>query len=167
MRLISVFLMAFGLLATATQAASILSPYRPPEGTSIHAKIVVVDGAKQKDVSLAEIEQLPMVELMTRTLTEKDPTAFQGVLLADLLKAVGLEDAASVTVRAEDDYSAVIPRTDWTDYPLLFATRVNGRPLRIRQLGPARIVYPTDAYPALDHHLHGNRAVWMIRSLER
>lgn len=167
MGLALVFLLACSLCVTAADASPLLSPYRPPHGSGIDAKIVVVDGPVQKDLALAEIERLPMVELVTRTVTDRKPTAFQGVLFSDLLTMLGMEAAGSVTVRAEDDYSAVIPRADWTDHALVFATRVDGRPLETRQFGPARLVYPIDADPVLDDQLHQNRAVWMIRSLER
>lgn len=127
--------------------------------------VAVVRGADRRDVTIAEIETLPMVRIDTRTPWDEGVFRFEGVLLADFLDWVGAKDAPSITVRGLDGYSAVIPRADWTTWPIVLVTRQDGQPLDVRRRGPARIVYPVDQFPELNAGEYANRAVWLIAEI--
>ncbi|ANQ84858.1 hypothetical protein dqs_1820 [Azoarcus olearius] len=119
-----------------------------------------------RELSLADIEALGLHEVRTATFWPADDGVYQGVLLRDVLKAAGLGDALAVRVAALDGFSQLLPRADWMRWPVLLATRRDGKPMSVRNKGPFRIIYPRDMSPALDDPIYRLRWVWLIRSIE-
>lgn len=127
----------------------------------------VLDVATAKGVEsydLATIEALGLYRLTTTGPFEDGSPTFEGVLLADLLAKVGMTEADGVELAASDGYSFVIPREDWTTYPLLLATRQDGQPLEER--GPLRIIYPVSSHPELADESYNPRWVWALTSMK-
>jgi hypothetical protein len=91
---------------------------------------------------------------------------FQGVLLRDFLRDVGLEEADAVVFTGEDGYAQTIPKEDWEQWPVIIATRQDGELLDRRTQGPARVVYPIDDHPELDTADRKPRWVWTIKKIE-
>lgn len=152
------------MLAASAQAEQLTS-YTPAMRHEVDGSIKLAGSGSAWEIPIAEIERLPMVQLRTRTLTDDQEVDFQGVLLADLLKHVGAAAAERITVRAEDYYSAVIPQSDWIRFPVLLATRVDGRPLSRRDRGPAKIIYPIGDHPELAEPPYANRGVWLVSEI--
>ncbi|MCB1739863.1 MAG: molybdopterin-dependent oxidoreductase [Gammaproteobacteria bacterium] len=90
---------------------------------------------------------------------------FEGVLLADVLSAVGAR-GERLDVIALNDYSAEIPLSDLKNYPVLLAWAVNGRHLTRRDKGPLWIMYPLDAHQELKENRINDRLVWQLTSVE-
>jgi hypothetical protein len=148
-------------------AAGRLSPYTSPGDADPRAAFVWSAGSDTRTVPITEIETLPMTSIATETGWAETAGTFEGVLLKDVLARLGAADAASITVRAVDGYSAVIPREHWLKYPVLLATRADGHPLERRDRGPARIIYPVSVVPELSDTEFANRSVWLITRIER
>lgn len=87
-----------------------------------------------------------------------------GPLVRDLLKAAGLE-GSKVVAKALDGYEMDIPMSDMTDFDVIAATRVDGKPLSVRDRGPAWIVYPNVDRPDLKDALYEARSVWQVKEL--
>lgn len=130
------------------------------------AAVTVIGANGSMTVSVAELEAIGLKRVTTHSPWEKGELVFEGILFSDFLKKVGLDDAEAVLVRAKDNYTQTIPRKDWTDGPLLLATRQNGKPLTLRTQGPVRLVYPLLDYPEYDTEIHKRRWVWAITSVE-
>lgn len=128
--------------------------------------ILLRGGAATRVLTIAEIEALPMFEALGRTGAREEPSPFHGVLLSDLVELIGAGNADKIVVRASDGYAADIPREDWTRWPVLFATRQDGKHLTIRMRGPARIIYPADTHPELASRAYIDRSVWLISEIE-
>jgi hypothetical protein len=127
----------------------------------------VLDIATAKGVQsydLATIEELGVYRLTTTSPFQDGDLTFEGVLLADLLAKEGIAEANGVELSAIDGYSQVIPREDWTTYPVLLATRQNGEPLT--DLGPLRVIYPISTHPELADELYEARWVWALNSIK-
>ncbi len=128
--------------------------------------LTVKNGNSSRKVSINEIETAGTVRVFTKTYWSGTDIAFDGVLLRDLLKYLGLESARQVRFRAYDDYYSLIPCEDWQTFPVLFVTRINGKPLRRREKGPFRIVYPLlDGVKTLDLQSRV-KWIWSISILE-
>lgn len=112
------------------------------------------------------LEALGTHVLDARLIWEGEDGLYHGVLLADLLADAGMDGASSVLVRAVDGYSAVIPREDWVRWPLLLATRQDGRPMTVRNKGPLRLLYPLPPEVVLDMPETDSRWVWMVDRIE-
>ena len=120
------------------------------------------DGA---DFDLTMLERLAQHSFSTKTPWYPTPRKFTGVLLRDLLAAVG---ARGKTVRAValNDYRVDIPVEEAQRHDLLVAYRLDDQPMRVRDKGPLVIIYPFDDQPALRSALNYSRAAWQLRQLE-
>jgi hypothetical protein len=70
-----------------------------------------------------------------------------------------------VRAHALNDFESTIPLADFELYPVLLATRIDGRRLEVRDKGPIWIVYPWSTYPELDDLATRRKSVWQLRSL--
>ncbi len=130
------------------------------------AQLVIAGPSGEMAYSPADLEGLGFRRLTTITPWRETPAAFDGVLLTDLLAANGLGDVAAISVIAENDYRVDIPAAVWKRWPILVATRVNGRPHTRRQRGPIQFILPMsdDKTAGLEEH-HSNW-VWMAARIE-
>ncbi|SDU35775.1 hypothetical protein [Stappia sp. ES.058] len=137
------------------------------QGPGNAAHILLTQEGTTRKLAIDEIERrLPTVEIEGRASPDEPVTAFQGVLLSDLVRMIGAGEAEILVVRASDGYAADIPRKDWGSWPIVFATRADGAPLTLRKRGPARIIYPVDRYPELAGRTYIDRSVWLITEIE-
>jgi hypothetical protein len=150
--------------AVAVRAESATTP-AALEGEQLVA-LTILSSSERRDITVSEIEALGLRQVTTRSPWEAGELKFEGVLLRDVLRLAGMENAEAVTVRAEDGYRQTIPREDWEKWPLILATRQDGQALTKRTQGPTRIVYPLNDYPELDTPDYKPRWIWTITSIE-
>jgi hypothetical protein len=113
----------------------------------------------------AMLESLGVTQLTTSTAWTAGESVFEGVLVRDLLEALGAR-GTEVIATALNDYVASIPLRELYDYPVLLAFRMDGHDLEVRDKGPIWIVYPRDQYPELKISLVDRKWVWQLSSLE-
>jgi hypothetical protein len=89
---------------------------------------------------------------------------FEGVKMTDVLKAVGA-NGDTVTATALNDYVMDIPLSDFENYPVILALKMNGEYMRIRDKGPLWIIYPHDEHPELDTPATLRKWVWQLTEL--
>ena len=130
------------------------------------ASLVVVgtDGG-EVTYSPEDLETFSTYSLTTATPWRDDPADFEGVLLADVLAANGLDSVDAIAVTAENDYRTVIEREIWETVDILLATRVDGRAHSRRARGPIQFVIDMDAFNASDLTSESN-LVWMAARIE-
>lgn len=119
-------------------------------------------GSAQFD--LAMLDALSQHTIETETPWYDNAQSFSGPLGSALLDAVGAE-GTTVTVTALNDYSADIPVADFREYPVILASRINGKELSIRDKGPLFVIYPFDAEPSLYNEVYFGRSVWQITAI--
>ena len=133
-----------------------------------HAKaslvIIGADGASTT-YTPAELEHFTTYSLTTTTPWREEPAEFEGVLLSEVLAAHGLDNAASILVTAENDYSTTMSRELLDSVPILVATRVDGQPHSRRARGPIQFVIDSDAFATSDLTSESN-FVWMAARIE-
>ncbi len=138
-----------------------LAPIQHAEAT-----LVVVSGdGSEVEYSPAELEGMTTYSLTTMTPWRDEPAEFEGVLLADVLAANGLDMVDSIRVTAENDYATVIEREIWETVDIMVATRVDGRAHSRRVRGPIQFVIDMDAYTGSDLTSESNW-VWMAARIE-
>ena len=121
------------------------------------------DGTLELDID--QLESLPLVEYETPDLqAEGGVVTFSGVLLTDLLDAVGARDITSLHTTALNDYSIDIPASD-LDHAVMVATRVNGERMSVERYGPTRIVYPYGT-ENLDPVEYDPRWIWQLAEID-
>lgn len=89
---------------------------------------------------------------------------FSGILMRDLMAAVGAK-GTMVEAVALNDYTYPIEIKDFSLYPVILATKLNGNILKIRDKGPLWIVYPLDRFTIEQKDKIERRMVWQLRQL--
>ncbi|MBC7731911.1 MAG: molybdopterin-dependent oxidoreductase [Bacteriovorax sp.] len=114
---------------------------------------------------LALLDQLPQHSFSTKTPWYPEARKFSGVLVSDLLKAVGVQGTTLKAV-ALNDYRVEIPVEDLVRHGAMIASQLDGKPIAVRDKGPLLIIYPFDDRPELRTAVHYSRAIWQLKGLE-
>ena len=115
--------------------------------------------------TLAQLRALPQTSFATATPWYPTPRRFTGVLLRDLLAAVG---AMPTTIRAValNDYRVDMPADELVRNGALIACLLDDEPMAVRDKGPLVIMFPFSDRAELRTAVHYGRAVWQLRSLD-
>lgn len=111
-----------------------------------------------------DLEQLGLVEMRTRTPWNDGVVTFEGVPMALLLEAAGVNGAVA-TVTALNDYSVDIPTADFSEHGVILAIKRNGEYMPTSDQGPFFVMYPFDSNPALQVQPYHSRAVWQVKEI--
>lgn len=157
-----------GLLAIGApaRAGTLIKVEPPPVSADLPGVTIQLPGGREQVLSLRELESLGVWQVRTSSPWEKGELTLEGPLLRDVLAHAGVEGVPRIVIRALDDFVQEIPHADWHDFPVILATRADGKPLGRRQRGPTRIVYPLIDHPELATYERRVRWVWMIASIE-
>lgn len=121
------------------------------------------NGAASFDMAL--LAALPQHSFSTTTPWYPQPRKFTGVLVRDLLDAVGSKASVARAV-ALNDYRADIPADELVNNGALIAYLLDDRPMLVREKGPLVIIFPFSDRPELRTAVHYSRAVWQLKALE-
>jgi hypothetical protein len=113
----------------------------------------------------AMLEALGTTTLKTTTVWTSGEVVFEGVLVRDVLQALGAQ-GREVVATALNDYVATLPLQELYQYPVMLAFKMNGAYLQIKDKGPLWLVYPRDQFPELRNSMTDKKWVWQLRDLE-
>lgn len=139
-----------------------------PAPASPDAVILSVQGGSSENInfSFETLEALGIVEYTVKDPFLKKETTYQGVLVSELLKAVGApESATMIAATALNDYTVEIPIADVKQYPVILATRRDGQRMEISDKGPLEVVFPYHAFD-IASEVRDSMWIWQLRSLE-
>lgn len=116
-----------------------------PTGKTILKITGEISGSNHKNgvhLDMATLEDMPVVETTLYEPFLKTDITFSGVMMEDFLKVIGADPSAGgVRMTALDDFVADLPMSDLMSGTVMLATRQDGAPLKVREGGPARIVF--------------------------
>jgi len=127
---------------------------------------VPVDENQSPSVSfdLERLESLGLIAVDTETPWTNGTIEFEGVLVRDILEFVKA-DGQSVQAVALDDYVVDIPIEEFLDHDVIVATRIKGKPMKVRENGPLWIIYPWNDNPDLRRpHFYSN-SIWQLKAM--
>lgn len=147
--------------------AQMLVDLAPPAGEvvlTVRGRIAVTNGNGVARLDRAQLVAMGTTELRTVTPWIDGVGTFGGVSGKRLLEALG---ATGTILRATalNDYKVDIPVSDLSDYPVLLALTLAGKPLSVRERGPVWLIYPWTAFPMLDDRVHRQRAIWQLTEI--
>lgn len=154
------------LLALAAPWAGALEAPTGKVVLTVTGQIAQRNSPEGAQFDLAMLEKLPQHSYRTRTPWYTEPRKFTGVLLRDLLAALGAQARGPVSAEAINDYRATIPPEDWADHDVLIAWRLDDEPMAVRDKGPLVVMYPFDSEPKLRNAVRYGRAVWQLRRID-
>jgi hypothetical protein len=95
-----------------------------------------------------KLAAMPAVTIKPTLEYDNKPHTLRGPLLADVLKAAGVEGQAhKLQMRAVDGYAPQIAMADAIKYRFIVATHLDGAPMPVGGLGPLWAVYDADRFP--------------------
>lgn len=121
------------------------------------------DGTLALDADL--LAGLPQHEFTTSTIWTEGTATYSGVLLRDLLLAVGAT-GSTVTLTALNDYQISMRSADALENGPLLAYLTDGKPMPVRDKGPVWLIYPYDDVPAYRTEQTYARSIWQMTRIE-
>lgn len=118
----------------------------------------------------AQFDRDQLMALGLHTLKTQNPYisgehVFEGVLLADVLKAAGVQ-GQMMTAYALDGYNVDIPVGDAFRFDVLLAMKMDGKVMRVRSKGPLWIIYPVSDHEELSAEFYSGRSIWQVKAIE-
>lgn len=113
---------------------------------------------------LRMLESLPQASIRTTTVWTDGVQLFEGVLLSEVLRAVGAR-GETVLAFALNDYVVPYRITELLQYRVVAAFKLNGKYLRIRDKGPIWVAYPRDEHPELQNAAADHKWIWQLERL--
>ncbi|WP_076659210.1 hypothetical protein [Yoonia rosea] len=157
-------LMVICLFASLAHADGLAEPKGPV--------ILTISGAitQTNGPNVARFDREMLEALERRIITANTPWFdakhdFEGPLAAAVLDAVGAQ-GSTMRVFALNDYASDVPVADVREFPVIFATHLDGEMMSVREKGPLFLIYPFDEFPALFNEVYFGRSVWQIARIE-
>ena len=134
---------------------------------TVSGSIGRINNQKTGAFEFSEAEFLKLATVSITTGTAWTPTSvFVGPLLVDVMHAAGVT-AGTLTLKALDDYSTLIPWDDLKRYGVILAHTQDGQRLNNQRWGPLWIIYPRDQNAAeLKGPIAESRFVWQVDRIE-
>ncbi|MFL0694177.1 MAG: molybdopterin-dependent oxidoreductase [Agrobacterium tumefaciens] len=154
------------LLASALSATAALALEAPtgPVILTVMGEISNTNAGDTAQFDMAMLEKLKGRKGEMETPWTEGKVTFEGPLLREILAAVGAT-GTSLKVRALNDYAADVPAED-AKLDTILATKIDGKPMSIRDKGPLMLVYPFDLNADLFNEKYFSRSVWQIKEIE-
>jgi len=155
-------------MVALTASAAVADDFAAPSG----AVILTVSGmftATNAEGTLmldqAQLAALPQISFATATPWTEGTPRFQGVLVKDLIAAIGAT-GGTITLTALNDYQITMPVADVADDGPLLAYLLDGKPMSLRDKGPVWLVFPYDANADYRTEQTYARSIWQLDRIE-
>lgn len=142
-----------------------LDPPKGPVLLSITGALSRPNDNGAASFDLTQLAALPQHSFSTKTPWYPQPRKFTGVLVSDLLDAVGSK-ATTARAVALNDYRADMPVDDLVKHGAMVAYLLDDQPMPVREKGPLVIIFPFSDRPELRTAVHYSRAVWQLKGFE-
>lgn len=151
------------LLLSLLFAAMALGVMGPGTVRAADAVLTVIGpgGSLAVTFDMAALDALPQGTITTTTPWYDGPRTFTGPLLRAVLQQAKVAGAV-LRISALNDYSVEIPVEDLDLYGVVLATRIDGKPLSVRDKGPLFVIYPFDSRTDLKQEKFYSRAIWQV-----
>ena len=162
------WLVAAGALACAAllhRPALALDAPKGPVVLSVSGALTHTNDNGAASFDIALLAALPQHSFSTKTPWYPQPHKFTGVLVRDLMEAVG-SSAGTARAVALNDYRADMPVDDLIKNGAMIAYLFDDQPMPVREKGPLVIIFPFSDRAELRTAVHYSRAVWQLRGLE-
>lgn len=163
-RLASVFLIAAGLMGTAAARAGTLPAAQGDVILTVTGAITATNDGDTAGLDVALLDSLPQHEFSTSTIWTEGVDTYEGVLLKDLLAAVGAT-GTGLLAKALNDYEIGFPVAEATEEGPLLAYRTNGELMSVREKGPIWLIYPYDTVAEFRTEQTYARSIWQLDRL--
>jgi hypothetical protein len=165
---IFVFLMTCLWIPAVAPGLVLADTFAPPKGEvilTVTGAITATNTANGLVLDLAQLEALPQHSFTTSTTWTEGKTTFQGVLLKDLIAAIGAK-GKTIDMTALNDYVIEMPFVDVKDDGPLLAYLMDGKTMPLREKGPVWMVFPYDQNPDYRTEETYSRSIWQLLRID-
>jgi hypothetical protein len=162
-RVLNIALTLAALLCLSLPAAA-LQPAQGKVILTISGQVAEKNSPSGAAFDLAMLQKLPQHSFTTMTPWDKQPVAFTGPYLRDVL-AAAKATGSNIKAVALNDYQTSIPLEDAHTFDVLLAHQMNGKAIPVKTKGPLFIVYPYDTKSELRSTVYYERSAWQLKSL--
>lgn len=156
------------LLIGFVTPADALNSLPKPKGRvllSVSGEIERTNAEGKAELDREMLESIGMVEIQTTTPFTKGSTVFRGVLARDLMRHLGAQ-GTEIEAAAIDLYKVRIPFEDFERFDVLIALEADGKKLRVRDHGPAWVIYPWAHHDELGQEVYSRRSIWQLNAID-
>jgi hypothetical protein len=150
--------------AHATQAQDMPAPTGEVILT-VSGAITTTNGDDVLALDAALFATLPQHSFTTGTIWTEGTATYSGVLLRDLLAAVGAT-GGTVKLTALNDYEISMPAAEAREDGPLLANLAGGQPMPVRDKGPVWLIYPYDGVAGYRTEQTYARSIWQLNRIE-
>lgn len=159
-----------GIEVVSAGTLKVGNPIPPPKGEVI----LTIRGSTSKSArsgvlkfDRAGFEAIGTIRYTSKNRWYDKPLTYEGVLGSRLMKIIGVPKGAKfLLLRALNDYAVRIPVSDFSRWPVMFALKLDGKYMTVREKGPIWVVYPNHLYPELGRQPHITKWIWQLRDIE-
>ena len=117
------------------------------------------------DFDLEMLDRLGAHIVETDTPWTNGVITFEGALFRELLGALDA-NGDTIIAKALNDYRVEIPMAEVLEYDVILATKIDGKPISVRERGPIWVIYPWNDNIELRKEITYTRSIWQLRHLE-
>jgi hypothetical protein len=132
---------------------------------TVTGNIAATNAGASATYDMAMLEALPGRATETETPWTKGRVKFEGPLGSALLDQLGAS-GTTLKITALNDYAVEVPVEDFRKWPVILATRKDGKPMPVRDKGPIFVIYPFDLDRSLYNEKIFSRSAWQVKSIE-
>ena len=158
---------AVAMLVSAWPGAADAGTLPAPTGRvllTIEGDITNTNREGKAELDREMLEQIGLVDIETWTPYTQGSAVWRGVTLRALLDHVGAR-GEMLKASALDFYTIDIPVSDADEHGAFIALYKDGKVLRVRDKGPAWILYPFMDDPSLNNEIIVDRCIWQLATL--
>lgn len=134
---------------------------------TVTGKIGIKNDGDALRLDMATLEKFGVVEYAITDPWLREKVTYQGVLMSEVLKILQVSaDAEIVHFTALDNYDVDITIREINQWPILLATRANGKYMSVSENGPTRIIFPFDQFSEIDKRIYQDLMIWNLASME-
>lgn len=151
--------------ATLVNADAVPRPTHTP-AVLLTGAIENTNDGRRLALDLDTLERLKLVRYRVRDPWAKRDVVYTGVLLSDLLEFARARGRASrLRMTALDDYKTTIAVSDVARWPILLATRSDGKRIPVARGGPTRVVFPYGQFK-IDPSRYNEQWIWSVKTID-
>lgn len=155
-------------LVALTAGTALADDFAAPSGEVILTVSGMITATNAEGTLLldqAHLAALPQNSFDTATPWTEGTPRFQGVLVKDLIAAIGAT-GGTITLTALNDYQITMPVADVADDGPLLAYLQDDKPMSLRDKGPVWLVFPYDTNADYRTEQTYARSIWQLDRIE-
>lgn len=160
-------LQSFAMIAISAVSSAAQELPEPQDEVllTVSGAVAVTNTQDAAELDLELLQNIERITIETSTIWTEGAQTFEGVSLAALVAALGLE-GSTLRASAVNDYAVDIPMSDATQGGPIVAYLLNGAEMSLRDKGPLWIIYPYDKNADYRTEVIYSRSIWQLNRIE-